>query len=45
MKFLKILIGLFILAALVIGGVKLIKKRAQADEKLPPAEKIALVVQ
>jgi len=44
MKILKIAIPILIAVALAIGGMSLIKKRQEADKKLPPAEKIAITV-
>jgi len=44
MKILKIIIPVVLAAVLAISGMKLIKKRQSADEKLPPAEQIAIVV-
>jgi len=44
MKILKIVIPVLLAVILAVSGMRLIKKRQSADEKLPPAEKIAIVV-
>jgi len=44
MKILKIAIPILIAVALAVGGMSLIKKRQEADKKLPPAETIAISV-
>jgi len=44
MKILKIIILVILAAILAVSGIRLIKKRQSADEKLSPAEKIAIVV-
>jgi len=44
MKILKVLIPLILAVILAISGMRLIKKRQSADEKLPPAEQSAIVV-
>ncbi|GAB6074440.1 efflux RND transporter periplasmic adaptor subunit [Nautilia lithotrophica] len=44
MKILKIVIPVLLAVILAISGMKLIKKRQAVDEKLPPAQQIAIVV-
>jgi len=44
MKILKIAIPILLAVVLAISGMSLIKKRQEADKKLPPAEKIAITV-
>jgi len=44
MKILKIVIPILLAVILAVSGMRLIKKRQATDEKLPPAEKTAIVV-
>ncbi|ACM92772.1 efflux transporter, RND family, MFP subunit [Nautilia profundicola AmH] len=44
MKILKIVIPVLLAVILAVSGMRLIKKRQAVDEKLPPAEQIAIVV-
>ncbi|WP_456479040.1 efflux RND transporter periplasmic adaptor subunit [Nautilia sp.] len=44
MKILKIVIPIILAAVLALSGMRLIKKRQAANEKLPPAQQIAIVV-
>jgi multidrug efflux pump subunit AcrA (membrane-fusion protein) len=44
MKILKIIIPVLLAVILAVSGMRLIKKRQATDEKLPPAEQIAIVV-
>jgi biotin carboxyl carrier protein len=44
MKILKIVIPVLLAVILAVSGMRLIKKRQATDEKLPPAQQIAIVV-